>query len=112
MGPTTAPVAEKMQEGPGAVAQQQNMRMPWMMNGPMDARPMYQPPASLIQQTQEIQQEKKEEVKDKQPSKNDIREVTNNMVEVLSKSKDPKHRNCKFLKFLLKLNHGSYTLDE
>lgn len=34
------------------------------------------------------------------------------MVDVLSKSSNPKHRNSKFLKFLLKLNHGTYSLDE
>ena len=51
-------------------------------------------------------------VKDKVPDKNAIKAVTNNMVDVLSKSSNPKHRNSKFLKFLLKLNHGTYTLDE
>lgn len=32
------------------------------------------------------------------------------MVDVLSNSTNPKHRNSKFLKFLNKLNHGAYTL--
>ena len=32
------------------------------------------------------------------------------MIEVLSKSDNPKHRNCKFLKFLKKLSHGAYTI--
>ena len=33
------------------------------------------------------------------------------MVDTLSQSENPKHRNSKFLKFLLKLNHGAYTLE-
>ena len=41
-----------------------------------------------------------------------MKEVTQNMVEVLSNSADPKHRNSKFLKFLLKLNHGAYELKD
>jgi hypothetical protein len=34
------------------------------------------------------------------------------MVDVLSHSTNPKHRNCKFLKFLNKLNHGAYKIEE
>lgn len=33
------------------------------------------------------------------------------MVDSLSQSENPKHRNSKFLKFLLKLNHGAYTME-
>lgn len=33
------------------------------------------------------------------------------MVDVLSNSTDTKHRNSKFLKFLNKLNHGAYTIE-
>lgn len=33
------------------------------------------------------------------------------MVEALSNSDNPKHRNCKFLKFLNKLNYGAYKLE-
>ena len=33
------------------------------------------------------------------------------MVDNLSNSENPKHRNSKFLKFLLKLNHGVYDLE-
>lgn len=33
------------------------------------------------------------------------------MIEVLSKSDDPKHRNSKFLKFLKKLAQGAYTIE-
>jgi len=33
------------------------------------------------------------------------------MVDVLSNSANPKHRNSKFLKFLNKLNHGAYTIE-
>ena len=80
--------------------------------GPMAPRPMFQPPAHLIEQTKEIQQQKEEEQKQEAKNDQNIAEVTNNMVEVLSKSKDPKHRNSKFLKFLLKLNQGSYSIDD
>lgn len=38
-------------------------------------------------------------------------DVTRNMVDVLSNSTNPKHRNSKFLKFLNKLNYGAYTLE-
>lgn len=34
------------------------------------------------------------------------------MIEVLSQSDNPKHRNSKFLKFLKKLAHGAYTIEE
>jgi hypothetical protein len=34
------------------------------------------------------------------------------MVEALSTSDNPKHRNCKFLKFLNKLNYGAYKLED
>jgi len=33
------------------------------------------------------------------------------MVDALSNSDNPKHRNCKFLKFLNKLNYGAYKLE-
>jgi len=33
------------------------------------------------------------------------------MVDVLTNSSNPKHRNSKFLKFLGKLNHGAYTIE-
>ena len=33
------------------------------------------------------------------------------MIEVLQKSDNPKHRNSKFLKFLKKLSHGAYTIE-
>jgi hypothetical protein len=42
---------------------------------------------------------------------NNMQDVTGNMVEVLSKSSNPKHRNSKFLKFLNKLNHGAYEIE-
>lgn len=37
--------------------------------------------------------------------------MTGNIVEALQNSENPKHRNSKFLKFLLKLNHGAYSLE-
>lgn len=33
------------------------------------------------------------------------------MVDALSNSTNPKHKNSKFLKFLNKLNYGAYTLE-
>ena len=62
----------------------------------------------MVDQTQKIQ----EEVKQNEEKSNDISRMTKNMTDVLSTSSNPKHRNCKFLKFLNKLNHGAYTLEE
>ena len=73
--------------------------------------PMFQPPQHLVNQTaQDLKTEasKEQEKKDDQAS---VKEVTSNMVEVLSTSTNPKHRNSKFLKFLNKLNYGAYTLE-
>lgn len=33
------------------------------------------------------------------------------MIYVLENSDNPKHRNSKFLKFLKKLSHGAYSID-
>lgn len=54
-----------------------------------------------------------EEVKESQKDKvnEEVRETSNSMIEVLSKSDNPKHRNSKFLKFLKKLSHGAYTIE-
>jgi len=41
-----------------------------------------------------------------------VRATSNSMIEVLSKSDNPKHRNSKFLKFLKKLAHGAYTIED
>lgn len=60
-----------------------------------------------MQQTKDIQEETKE--KPKEETK--VSDVTKNMVDVLSNSTNPKHRNSKFLKFLNKLNFGAYTLE-
>jgi hypothetical protein len=75
--------------------------------------PMYHPSQQLIEQTQQVILEQKEEEaklgqKEEGPT---IKEVTNNMVEALSTSDNPKHRNSKFLKFLNKLNYGAYKLE-
>jgi hypothetical protein len=67
---------------------------------------MYQAPAKLIEETKEIQWEKEKE------ATSNVSDVTKNMVDVLSHSTNPKHRNCKFLKFLNKLNHGAYKIEE
>jgi hypothetical protein len=41
----------------------------------------------------------------------EVKATSNSMIEVLSKSDNPKHRNSKFLKFLKKLADGSYTIE-
>jgi len=69
---------------------------------------MYQPQQAMVDQTQKIQ----EEVKQSESKTDDISNVTKNMTDVLSNSTNPKHRNCKFLKFLNKLNHGAYKLED
>jgi len=43
--------------------------------------------------------------------KEEIKATTNNMVRVLESSENPKHRNSKFLKFLRKIDHGAYTIE-
>ena len=48
-----------------------------------------------------------EEVKES----SNVQDFTKNMVDVLSNSTNPKHRNSKFLKFLNKLNYGAYSLE-
>ena len=74
------------------------------------AGPIFQPPPQLVQQAADIQKEATAEQKDAEREQS-IRDVTGNMVDVLSNSANPKHRNSKFLKFLNKLNHGAYTIE-
>lgn len=77
------------------------------MGGGMYQNRIYEPSPLLLQQTKDLQEETKE--KPKEDTK--VSDVTKNMVDVLSNSTNPKHRNSKFLKFLNKLNYGAYTLD-
>lgn len=88
----------------------QGFRQPWMMGGPMMGNMyqnrVYQPQAELVEQTKEVIADEKEK-----QSQNNMADVTKNMVDVLSNSTNPKHRNSKFLKFLNKLNYGAYTLE-
>ena len=51
-----------------------------------------------------------EEVK-QQNVNDEAKEVSNSMIEVLQASDNPKHRNSKFLKFLKKLSHGAYAIE-
>ena len=53
-----------------------------------------------------------EEVKEQDKLKDEVRATSNSMIEVLSKSENPKHRNSKFLKFLKKLSTGAYSIEE
>jgi len=43
--------------------------------------------------------------------KDEIKATTSNIVMTLESSDNPKHRNSKFLKFLKKLEHGAYTIE-
>lgn len=52
-----------------------------------------------------------EESKVEDKVKEEVRATSNSMIEVLSKSTNPKHRNSKFLKFLKKLAHGAYGIE-
>ena len=78
---------------------------------------MYTPTTQLMEQTKKLEEERKEVAAESQPNeaegdKTAIREVTGNMVDNLMNSENPKHKNSKFLKFLLKLNHGAYELKD
>lgn len=53
-----------------------------------------------------------EEVKEQDKLNDEVRATSNSMIEVLSKSENPKHRNSKFLKFLKKLSTGAYSIEE
>jgi hypothetical protein len=77
-----------------------------MMGGPL-----FQPPQHLVNQTKEDLKTEASKEQEKKDDQSTVKEVTSNMVEVLSTSTNPKHRNSKFLKFLNKLNHGAYTLE-
>ena len=113
MGPANAEPAQ----ADGAQAEPVSASQPWMMNNMMHRGmgPMFTPPPQLIQQTQNIQEERAAEqsqaAANESGDNTQIREVTGNMVDTLSRSENPKHRNSKFLKFLLKLNHGAYTME-
>ena len=53
-----------------------------------------------------------EEIKEQDKLNDEVRATSNSMIEVLSKSENPKHRNSKFLKFLKKLSTGAYSIEE
>ena len=55
-----------------------------------------------------IVEEVKEEVKD---NGEEIKQTSSNMIHVLENSDNPKLRNSKFLKFLKKLSHGAYKIE-
>jgi hypothetical protein len=48
----------------------------------------------------------------KEDNSKSMAEVTGNMVDTLANSSNPKHRNCKFLRFLNKLNSGAYEIKD
>ena len=87
---------------------------PWMNPGMQT--PFYQQPAfNPMAQEQTVLGEKPlievEESKTEDKVKEEVRATSNSMIEVLSKSTNPKHRNSKFLKFLKKLAHGAYGIE-
>lgn len=49
--------------------------------------------------------------KEEELIKNEFKDVSGNMTRVLLSSDNPKHRNCKFLKFLKKLESGAYKFE-
>lgn len=60
---------------------------------------------------EELKQSEQPEVQ-KDAANDEVKQTSNSMIEVLSKSDNPKHRNSKFLKFLKKLAHGAYTIED
>lgn len=77
--------------------------------------PFYQQqmPMQSPMMTMEGKEEQKAEifVQEEDKTGEEVRATSNSMIEVLSKSDNPKHRNSKFLKFLKKLAHGAYTIE-
>lgn len=57
----------------------------------------------------QVEEVKESTVQDK--VNDEVQQTSNSMIEVLSKSDNPKHRNSKFLKFLKKLSTGAYTIE-
>lgn len=87
------------------------MRSPMMMGPGLGMRaPMFQPPPQMQQAAAKQEQEVKEQIKE--DNSKSMSEVTGNMVDTLANSANPKHRNCKFLRFLNKLNSGAYEIKE
>ena len=68
-----------------------------MFQGPLSADPLAKDPVEV----EEVKENKTDEVV----------QTSNSMIEVLSKSENPKHRNSKFLRFLKKLSTGAYTIE-
>ena len=64
----------------------------------------------MVNETKQTMSDAADKVKEKEEEPS-VKEATSNMVDVLSNSENPKHRNSKFLKFLNKLNHGGYKLE-
>lgn len=77
--------------------------------------PFYQPQMPMHQPTMMMpgKEEQKTDiiVEEEDKTADEVRATSNSMIEVLSKSDNPKHRNSKFLKFLKKLAHGAYTIE-
>jgi len=72
--------------------------------------PFYQQQQQFNQMSQPVVEV--EEVKEQDKLNDEVRATSNSMIEVLSKSENPKHRNSKFLKFLKKLSTGAYSIEE
>lgn len=70
---------------------------------------MYQQPMQGQKPMVEIEEVK--EVSQQDKVNEEVKDTSNSMIEILSKSDNPKHRNSKFLKFLKKLSHGAYTIE-
>ena len=58
-----------------------------------------------------VEIEEVKEVSQQDKVNEEVKDTSNSMIEILSKSDNPKHRNSKFLRFLKKLSHGAYTIE-
>ena len=72
--------------------------------------PTFNPATGKVEEVKHLLEQPVEKQQDK--VNEEVRQTSNSMIEVLSKSDNPKHRNSKFLKFLKKLSHGAYTIEE
>lgn len=84
-------------------------QQPWMNPG-MQV-PFYQQQQQFNQPQMSQPVVEVEEVKEHDKLNEEVRATSNSMIEVLSKSENPKHRNSKFLKFLKKLSTGAYSIE-
>jgi hypothetical protein len=81
---------------------------PPMFSGPMGGQ-MFQQAMQGQKPVIDIEEVKETSQQDK--VNEEVVQTSNSMIEILSKSDNPKHRNSKFLRFLKKLGQGAYTIE-